>query len=338
MIVLICLAIVGVTLLWSWRTNGGTRSLALMSVTLAAATLVFLSAPSRAGAQVSVGLSVNVGPPALPAFYQPYATQPNQIWQPGYWGWGTAGYFWVPGIWVMPMQPGFLWTPGYWGWNGAYGWHPGYWGRNVGFYGGINYGYGYYGSGYRGGRWYGNAFRYNTSVSNVNTTLVRDNYIDRGAYVNQSQWSRVSYNGGLHGIGARPSAAQIAVEHQQRYPMTAVQNEHVAIARENRSYLASVNHGAPSQVSVSRPLSANNHPAGFTPVRATDRSPAPVQHEAVAVQHAAPPVQHHAAPPVQHHAAQPMQHSAAPVHPSADVKPRGSPVPIDIVYWNGLGN
>jgi len=35
----------------------------------------------------------------------------------------------------------------------AYVFHVGYWGPVVGFYGGIDYGYGYVGRGYYGGRW-----------------------------------------------------------------------------------------------------------------------------------------------------------------------------------------
>jgi WXXGXW repeat (2 copies) len=47
-----------------------------------------------------------------------------------------------------------LWTPGYWGEDeGAFNFHEGYWGEHVGFYGGIDYGYGYGGRGYEGGRW-----------------------------------------------------------------------------------------------------------------------------------------------------------------------------------------
>ncbi len=111
-------------------------------------------------AQMSIGISIGFAPPALPQYYQPEATQPNMIWQPGYWGFGQGGFFWVPGTWVQAPQVGLLWTPGYWGWNnGQYNWNPGYWGRNVGYYGGINYGYGYYGQGYRGGRWDGNSFQ-----------------------------------------------------------------------------------------------------------------------------------------------------------------------------------
>ena len=64
---------------------------------------------------------------------------------------------------MQPPQIGFLWTPGYWGWGGgAFFFHEGYWGPHVGFYGGINYGFGYGGVGYEGGRWEGGHFAYNT--------------------------------------------------------------------------------------------------------------------------------------------------------------------------------
>ena len=59
-----------------------------------------------------------------------------------------------PGSGSQPAQTGLLWTPGYWAFvGGAYLFHPGYWGPHVGFYGGVNYGYGYNGLGYEGGRW-----------------------------------------------------------------------------------------------------------------------------------------------------------------------------------------
>ncbi len=35
----------------------------------------------------------------------------------------------------------------------AMSFHAGYWAEQVGFYGGIDYGYGYTGDGYQGGRW-----------------------------------------------------------------------------------------------------------------------------------------------------------------------------------------
>ena len=55
-------------------------------------------------------------PPPLPEYDQPEAPEPNYLWTPGYWGWATAGYYWVPGAWCAPPYYGALWTPGYWGW------------------------------------------------------------------------------------------------------------------------------------------------------------------------------------------------------------------------------
>jgi hypothetical protein len=97
---------------------------------------------------------VDTAPPPIPDYDQPPVPQPNDQWQPGYWAWGSYGYYWVPGTWVQAPQPGYLWTPGYWqGNNGGFNWNPGYWAISVGFYGGINYGGGYFGNGYSGGRW-----------------------------------------------------------------------------------------------------------------------------------------------------------------------------------------
>ena len=64
-------------------------------------------------------------------------------------GVGDAGYYWVPGVWVHHRELACLWTPGYWGFaGGLYAWHAGYWGPHVGFYGGVNYGFGYSGVGF----------------------------------------------------------------------------------------------------------------------------------------------------------------------------------------------
>jgi hypothetical protein len=54
------------------------------------------------------------------------------------------GYYWVPGTWILPPEAGLLWTPGYWeSEEGVYVFHVGYWGPHIGFYGGVNYGFGY---------------------------------------------------------------------------------------------------------------------------------------------------------------------------------------------------
>src|ERR1700682_1611980 len=133
-------------------------------------TVSVVSLSTASHAQIGIGISVRVGPPALPVYAQPLCPGPGYFWTPGYWAWSDDdGYYWVPGTWVEAPEPGLLWTPGYWGWNdGAYAWNGGYWGSQIGFYGGINYGFGYGGNGFYGGEWRGGTFFYNTAVMNVN--------------------------------------------------------------------------------------------------------------------------------------------------------------------------
>jgi len=136
-------------------------------------------------------VSTNKEPPPLPDEEQPVNSQEGALWTPGYWSWGGERYVWVPGAWVQPPQVGMLWTPGYWGSvGGYYRFHPGYWGPRVGYYGGINYGFGYTGAGFVGGRWVGNSFAYNRAVSNVNTRAIHNTYNE--TVVNHVTSSRVS--------------------------------------------------------------------------------------------------------------------------------------------------
>src|SRR5579863_6463849 len=149
-------------------------SLALAAA-LAAAMPVTL-APHSSQAQ-EVALSVTVAPPPLPVYAQPVIPGPGYLWTPGYWAWGPEGYYWVPGTWVLPPAVGLLWTPGYWGWvDGRYFWHGGYWGEHVGYYGGINYGFGYIGVGYFGGFWDHDHFHYNSVANNFGGTHITNVY------------------------------------------------------------------------------------------------------------------------------------------------------------------
>jgi hypothetical protein len=82
-------------------------------------------------------------PPPLPEYSQPACPGDNYLWTPGSWSYASAGYYWVPGTWVIAPFVGALYTPPYWGHFGhGYRWYRGYWGPHVGFYGGVNYGYG----------------------------------------------------------------------------------------------------------------------------------------------------------------------------------------------------
>src|SRR6516165_7296045 len=165
-----------------------TRSLFLLSAILLFATI--------SAAQLSVGVVVNFAPPELPVYEQPVCPSEGYIWTPGYWAWDGDDYYWVPGTWVQPPAVGYLWTPGYWGWSReGFIFHEGYWGPEVGFYGGINYGFGYFGHGYEGGRWDHNHFYYNRSVNNVNVTQIHNVY-NTTIVDNNTNVTRVSYNGG----------------------------------------------------------------------------------------------------------------------------------------------
>jgi hypothetical protein len=208
-----------------------------------------LSVPSAA----QIGISVRIGPPALPVYEQPICPGDGYLWSPGYWAWSDDdGYYWVPGTWVEAPEPGLLWTPGYWGWNdGAYLWNAGYWGPQIGFYGGINYGYGYGGNGFYGGEWRGGRFFYNTAVMRVNTTQITNVYVNRTVIVNNS--SHVAFNGGRGGIAARPTAEQERFAHEQHTPAVASQREQEHAASQNRALFASTNHGRPAVAATARP-------------------------------------------------------------------------------------
>jgi hypothetical protein len=201
-------------------------------------------------AQVAVGISVHVGPPALPVYEQPPCPSDGYLWTPGYWGYGSVGYYWVPGVWVTPPRVGVLWTPGYWGLGGGlYGWHPGYWGPHVGFYGGINYGFGYGGVGFAGGMWSGGFFRYNTAFANVNASVVRNVYVNRTVVNNTTLVNRASFNG-TGGVMAQPGSAEMAAAREQHIEATSNQLSHEQAMSHDRNQLASFNHGTPGTAAM----------------------------------------------------------------------------------------
>jgi hypothetical protein len=212
--------------------------------------LLTLSAVSFA----QVGVAITFGPPPLPVYEQPLCPEEDYIWTPGYWAYDydEGDYYWVPGTWVLAPEVGFFWTPGYWGWGGeGFIFHEGYWGPQVGFYGGINYGFGYFGEGYEGGRWERGHFFYNRSVNNVNVTEIHNVY--NTTVVNNYGGSRVSYNGGNGGINRRPTSQEEAVARERHIPPVAGQREQVQAARGDPQLRASVNRGKPPVAATPRP-------------------------------------------------------------------------------------
>ena len=213
--------------------------------------LLILAIPASSFGQI--GIRIAIGPPALPTYDQPLCPGDGYLWTPGYWAYddSISDYYWVPGTWVMAPEEGYLWTPGYWGWGeGGYAFNEGYWGPTVGFYGGINYGFGYFGEGYGGGRWNNGHFFYNRSVNNVDIVNIHNVYNEKIEYNNEN---RVSYNGGRGGIEVRPNSQQEAAASERHIPAVAAQTEHMQAARANPQQRAAVNHGNPAIAASAKP-------------------------------------------------------------------------------------
>jgi len=220
---------------------------------LSAITVVVAASLAPLASHAQIGISVGIAPPPIPVYAQPELPGPNYIWTPGYWAWGGQDYYWVPGTWAEAPQPGYLWTPGYWGWGGSsFVFNEGYWGPHIGFYGGIDYGFGYVGVGYRGGYWNNGVFAYNRSVNNVNPAFARNNVYNE-TVVNNVNVTRVSYNGGQGGVRAEPTAAEKQAAGFPHVPPTAAQAQHVAQAKANPAQYAAANHGAPAVAATPKP-------------------------------------------------------------------------------------
>ena len=257
-------------------------------------------------------------PPPLPEYSQPSAPSDDYLWTPGYWAWAPAGYYWVPGVWVQAPYTGALWTPGYWGFvHGRYGFFPGYWGLHIGFYGGINYGFGYSGLGYLGGYWNSGHFFYNRSVNNINVSIIHNVYTYPVRVTNE----RVSFHGGRGGIEVRPRPAELAAFHEPHAPAmrAQIQNEHAA--SQDHAQFANVNHGRPESLVINKPLEADRdvHPVARPEARGMTQHAAPA---------ARPEPRMEARPaerPAPHAVERPAPHAAERPAPRAETRPAERP-------------
>jgi hypothetical protein len=215
-------------------------------------TFLILAIPAASFAQI--GVAITIGPPALPVYEQPICPGDGYLWTPGYWAWddSVSDYYWVPGTWVQAPEVGFLWTPGYWGWrDSGFFWNEGFWGPTVGFYGGINYGFGYFGVGFGGGRWDNGHFFYNRAVMNVDVTVIHNVYNTK--VENITNENHVSYNGGKGGVTARPTREEEAAAKERHIAPVAAQTEHANAARSNPEMRAKANHGDPPVKATAKP-------------------------------------------------------------------------------------
>lgn len=204
-----------------------------------------------------VAISITIAPPQLPVYEQPLCPAENYIWIPGYWAWDLddGDYYWVPGTWVLPPEVGLLWTPPYWAWvDTGFVFYDGFWAPEVGFYGGIVYGFGYFGRGYEGGHWEHGHFYYNLAINRVDITIIRNVY--KAPVATNIMVNHISYNGGEGGVDARPTPEELAVAHERHLPPVPAQTQHVQAARNNPQLRASANHGKP-------PIAATPKPGAF---------------------------------------------------------------------------
>jgi hypothetical protein len=226
----------------------------------------------------------------------------------------------------------------------------GYWGPHIGFYGGLNYGFGYVGIGYQGGYWNSGHFYYNRSVNNINVTVVHNVY-ERKVIVNNNV--RVSFNGGPGGLQVRPRPAELAALREPHAPPMKAQIQIRQTASVNRANFVSVNHGRPAEAAIAKPVMADRdvHPvappaARIEPVRPQTAHPeaarpegrpsnAPPERKAEpgrpVTERPAPRVEPHPQPEVR---PKPEEHPAPP-KPKPDVKappkkaPEEKPKPED---------
>src|SRR6266851_5487015 len=176
-------------------------------------TLLALAYPAASFAGIfNIGVTVGFAPPPLPVYVQPPCPAPGYIWTPGYWAYSDdeEDYYWVPG----------------------------YWGPHVGFYGGINYGFGYFGSGFLGGYWRDRDFYYNravTNVSNVNVTNVYNRTV-----INKNFHGPLPSFNGKNGAESRPTHGELLAAREPHRAITAPQRFQAASALALPSSLASV--------------------------------------------------------------------------------------------------
>jgi hypothetical protein len=292
--------------------------------------LVVTLIPASSHAQILI--SVHFGPPALPVYVQPPCPQPDLMWVPGNWHYNelTGGYYWVPGAWVPAPYPGALWTPGYWGWNnGMYYFHEGYWGRHIGYYGGVNYGFGYGGNGYAGGEWRGGHFAYNTAVINVNNTVIHTTYVDRTIVERTTivNPGHVAYSGGPGGIHHDPTPEERIAEHEQHVAPTSFQQQHIKTASSDKTSYATNNGGHPHNLVATRPLAEEKHTPPPESHAAPMERPMPASHPAPAshpMPESRPMPQSHPAPashPMPESRPMPASHPAPASHPMPESRP-----------------
>jgi hypothetical protein len=132
----------------------------------------------------------------------------------------------------------------------------------VGFYGGINYGFGYTGLGFSGGYWGNGVFNYNRLALNVGGGV---HHVYDHAVVNYTPVNRISFNG-PRGIGVQATASEGVAFRERRMEALPAQTQLRHEAVGNRAQFASENGGRPAMVAAPRGIeSGREGPAAAPP-------------------------------------------------------------------------
>jgi hypothetical protein len=140
--------------------------------------------------------------------------------------------------------------------------------------------------------------------------------------------NRVSFNGGPHGVNARPTSSQLSAAQQRHVPMTSEQLQHQRAASANRTMLASLNHGRPDVAASTRPEPLGNRPAAPHNRAANTERPAaskPAARPVPAPKSAPSRAEHHSSAALKPGPSRPER---TPAHPSTPT-PSSRPAPAN---------
>jgi hypothetical protein len=131
----------------------------------------------------------------------------------------------------------------------------------VGYYGGVNYGFGYMGIGFAGGMWDHGFFRYNTAIMHVDGRYIHNTFEDRGMVdrYTVARGSHVAFSGGPGGIHHDPMPEERIAERDSHMDRSSFQMQHEGAARNDHSSYFKANGGHPATLAVQRPMTAPMH-------------------------------------------------------------------------------
>ena len=147
---------------------------------------------------------------------------------------------------------------------------------HVGYYGGVNYGFGYMGIGFVGGVWAGGAFRYNTAVMHVgrgiHNTYCRPTVVERNTIVNNGTWLTAAARAASI---IRPPAGEADTRTSSTWLPHRTRRGTESAARTNANNYFNHNGGHPANAAMDRPMRAATRAVRLRRINSTRRGRTP---------------------------------------------------------------